>query len=172
MSGYALRTYLLRGSSCVAQRKTPHREAKLLRLWVQIPPGAGLFSSLLYPISSASLIQVPHGGATLLIFLHKNMLSRAVWGEANSLHPDWAKKPVSLLSRQFQLHREAPEADAAVLDGLPLGGHRHPGWSQDHQQEQGVLGKLLKVPKRYSRLRNNVHLTFVHIDFALKPHFI
>ena len=47
------------------------------RLWVQILLAAGLFS-LLYPISSASLIQVPHGGATLLIFLfEKNMLSRA-----------------------------------------------------------------------------------------------
>ena len=37
------------------------------RLWVRIPPGAGIFS-LLYPISGASLIQIPQGGATLLIF--------------------------------------------------------------------------------------------------------
>ena len=43
--------------------------AKLLRSWVRIPPGAGLFSSLLYPISSVPLIQIPHIGATLLIFL-------------------------------------------------------------------------------------------------------
>ena len=40
------------------------------RLWVLIPPVAGHFS-LLYPKSSASLIQVPHGGATLLILLLK-----------------------------------------------------------------------------------------------------
>ena len=39
------------------------------RLWVQIPSSAGLFFSLLCAISSASLIQVPCGGATLLIFL-------------------------------------------------------------------------------------------------------
>ena len=38
------------------------------RSWVRILQGAGLFS-LLYRISSAFLIQVPHGGATLLIFI-------------------------------------------------------------------------------------------------------
>ena len=38
-------------------------------LWVQIPLGAGFSSSLLYPLSSASLVHDPHGGATLLIFL-------------------------------------------------------------------------------------------------------
>ena len=39
--------------------------------------------SLLYPISSASLVQLPHGGATLLILNKKlkNMLSRAASGE-------------------------------------------------------------------------------------------
>ena len=40
------------------------------RLWVRIPLDAGLFS-LLYPISSGSIIQVLRGGATLLIFLYK-----------------------------------------------------------------------------------------------------
>ena len=34
--------------------------------------GAGLFSSPLFHLTSASLIQVPHSGATLLIFLLKN----------------------------------------------------------------------------------------------------
>ena len=42
------------------------------RSWVRIMPGAGLFS----PLSSASLIQVPQGGATLMIFV-KNRLSCA-----------------------------------------------------------------------------------------------
>ena len=49
------------------------------RLWVRIPQGAGLFS-LLFPLSSASLIQVPRGGATLLIFLQK--ICRAMQLEA------------------------------------------------------------------------------------------
>ena len=40
------------------------------RSWVQIQLGTGLFY-LLHPFSSASLIQVPHGGAALLIFLYK-----------------------------------------------------------------------------------------------------
>ena len=40
------------------------------RLWVQIPLGTMLFS-LLHPICGVPLIQVPHGGATLLIFLLK-----------------------------------------------------------------------------------------------------
>ena len=38
------------------------------KLWVQILPGVGLFS-LPYPLSIASLIQVPRGGAALMIFL-------------------------------------------------------------------------------------------------------
>ena len=54
------------------------------RSWVQIPLGAGLFS-LRYHLSSAPLIQAPHGGATLLIFL-QNKLSWAPWGS------DWAQK--------------------------------------------------------------------------------
>ena len=41
--------------------------AKLLKLMFRTPPGAGLFSSLLYPLTSASLIQVAHRGAILLI---------------------------------------------------------------------------------------------------------
>ena len=41
--------------------------AKLLRSWVQIPLGTVVF--LLLPFSGASLIQIPHGGATLLTFL-------------------------------------------------------------------------------------------------------
>ena len=49
--------------------------AKLLRLWARILPGAGLFS-FLYPISSASLIQVPHRDATLLIFIKKICLAK------------------------------------------------------------------------------------------------
>ena len=40
------------------------------RSWFWIPPGAGLFSlHPSYPISSASLIHFPSGGATPLIFL-------------------------------------------------------------------------------------------------------
>ena len=42
--------------------------AKLFKTWVQIPLAAGLFS-ILCTFSSASLIQVPRGGTTLLIFL-------------------------------------------------------------------------------------------------------
>jgi hypothetical protein len=45
-----------------------------------------------------------------------------------------------LLFRQFYLHRETPEADTAVVNGLPVGRHRHSGRSQDHQQEQSVYG--------------------------------
>ena len=37
------------------------------------PAGAWLYSSLLYPRSSTPLIQVPQGGATLLIFLYKKI---------------------------------------------------------------------------------------------------
>ena len=44
------------------------------RSWVQIPPGGELLS-LLYPLSSAPLIQVPQGGETLLIFPIKNSSS-------------------------------------------------------------------------------------------------
>ena len=36
------------------------------------PPSAGLFY-LLYPLNGVSLIQVPQGGATLLIFLFKTI---------------------------------------------------------------------------------------------------
>ena len=43
--------------------------AKLLRFLVQILPGAWLFSILLCLTNSASFIQVPQGGAILLIFL-------------------------------------------------------------------------------------------------------
>ena len=68
---------------------------KLLRSWVWIPAGDGLFSFLLYPISSVSLIQAPHVGATLLITL-KNMLSQAAWGKASLIRTDWEKTFVSL----------------------------------------------------------------------------
>ena len=44
--------------------------AKLLRLWVQIPPGAGLFSP---SITQCFLNLVPQGGAALLIFINKKM---------------------------------------------------------------------------------------------------
>ena len=70
--------------------------AKLLRSWVQIQLGTGHFSSLLSPISSASLIQVPHWGATLLIFL-LNILSHAAWGQACLVRTDWATKLMSHL---------------------------------------------------------------------------
>ena len=46
------------------------------RPWARMAVGSGLFS-LLYPISGASLIQVPQGGATLLISQLKNTLSSA-----------------------------------------------------------------------------------------------
>ena len=46
-----------------------HNPSEFLGSWVWILLGAGLFSSLLYPINSAPLFQVPQGGATLLIYL-------------------------------------------------------------------------------------------------------
>ena len=55
------------------------------------PAGCWAFS-LFCPLSSASLIKVPQGGATLLIFLRKNMLSQAAWGEASLVCMVWAKK--------------------------------------------------------------------------------
>ena len=55
-----------RRAAVVAQRKSTRIVTE--RSWVQIQPGAGLFS-LIYPHSSVSLIQVPWGGETLLIFL-------------------------------------------------------------------------------------------------------
>ena len=42
------------------------------RLLVRMLPGAGPFSSLFCPFSCESLNQVPHGYATLLIFLLKH----------------------------------------------------------------------------------------------------
>ena len=42
---------------------------ELFMAWVQIPLGVGLFRPFSEPIRSTSLIQVPHGGATLLIIL-------------------------------------------------------------------------------------------------------
>ena len=54
------------GSGCrTAVECTPH-DTEVVGL---NPAGYWAFYSLLYPISSASLIQVPQGGATLLIFL-------------------------------------------------------------------------------------------------------
>ena len=56
---------------------------------------------LLYPVSSASLIQFPLGGATLMIFVWKNMLSHAAWGKAQSLiRTDWAKMFLFVLQVQ------------------------------------------------------------------------
>ena len=43
-----------RGSGCSTGGRAHACRAKLLRSWVRIPPGAGLFSTRLYPISSAS----------------------------------------------------------------------------------------------------------------------
>ena len=40
-----------------------------IRSWVQIPPGAELFLSSLSIVSCVASIQVPHGDATLLVFL-------------------------------------------------------------------------------------------------------
>ena len=71
------------------------------RLWVQIPTDAGHFS-LLYPISSATLIQVPHGGATLLIFLSKICLSAQL--EAKRAQYPWIEKKLSFLPLQFLSH--------------------------------------------------------------------
>ena len=62
------------------------------RSWVQIPPGAGLFFSSLYPLSGASLILVPQWGATLFIFQLINQLSCEAWAEASWICRDWAKK--------------------------------------------------------------------------------
>ena len=56
-------TELVGGSGCcTAVEHTPVKQNSW-GCWVWIPLGAGLFSSLLYPISSASLIQVPQKGA-------------------------------------------------------------------------------------------------------------
>ena len=54
-------------------------------LWVWIPLGAELFSSLLYTISNASLIQVSHGGAKNWSS-YKNMLCRTARVEASKLY--------------------------------------------------------------------------------------
>ena len=58
--------------------------------WVRILRVQGMFS-LLYPLSSASLIQDRYGGAQQLIFLFIR-LSHAAWGKASLMHPDWANK--------------------------------------------------------------------------------
>ena len=62
------------GAAVVAQRYSTHIITE--RLWALILPGSEIFS-LLYPLSSESLIQVPRGSETLLIFQQKNMLSNA-----------------------------------------------------------------------------------------------
>ena len=61
--------HFVAGSGCGTVVRTRISGAKLLRLWVRILPGAGLFSSLSIP-QQCVLIKVPQGGATLLIFLH------------------------------------------------------------------------------------------------------
>ena len=50
-----------------------------------------LWFSLLYLLTCASLIQVPRGGATLLIFLH-NKVSCAAWGKTSFIGEDWTIK--------------------------------------------------------------------------------
>ena len=78
------------GSGCsAAVEHTPRNRAE--KSWVQILPGDGLFS-LLYPLMCESLIHFSQGGASLLIFLQKKMLSRAAWGEASLIRMDWAKQ--------------------------------------------------------------------------------
>ena len=74
------------GSGCsTAVEHTPRNRAE--KSWVQILPGDGLFS-LLYPLSSASLIQIPQHNW----FSYKILLSRAAWGEASFIRMDWAKQ--------------------------------------------------------------------------------
>ena len=88
------------------------------RLWVQIPTDAGHFS-LLYPISSATLIQVPHGGATLLIFLSKICLSAQL--EAKRAQYPWIEKKTVFSSFTVSL---ALDADVRpVQDQRPRSDH-------------------------------------------------
>ena len=62
------------------------------RSWVQIPPGAMLFPSLLYPV--CLLNQLPRGGATLLIFLI--ILIKCICGtmqlEAKEVYYPWIEQ--------------------------------------------------------------------------------
>ena len=62
-------------AAVVEQQSSTHLLTE--RSWVQILPGAWPFS-LLSPIGSLSLIQVPQGGATLLIFVLGNSWLRGV----------------------------------------------------------------------------------------------
>ena len=75
------------------------QRSKILEAVGSNPTGCWAFFlivSILSVYSSAPLIQVPHGGATLPIFLFKNMLSFAAWGKETLLHTDWAKKVILL----------------------------------------------------------------------------
>ena len=61
----------------------------------------GAFFSLLYPLSGASLIQDPQGGATLLIFQPKHLLSCARWGKASLIGMNRLKKVSAGLSHSI-----------------------------------------------------------------------
>ena len=76
----------------VAQWCNTLLQSKTLEIAGLNPTGCGLTSSLLYPITNSSLIQVPHGVPTFLIFLFKNMLRPAARGKASLIFKDWAKK--------------------------------------------------------------------------------
>ena len=62
-----------------------------LKSWVRIPQDAWLFSSLFYPFSSVSLIQVPQRGATLLSLLPLKCLAvlEAKHGLIKKYLPSW-----------------------------------------------------------------------------------
>ena len=59
------------GSGCSTMVEHMPAEQNSRGIGIESHQVMGLLSFLLYPISSASLVQVPNGGATLLIFTFK-----------------------------------------------------------------------------------------------------
>ena len=80
----------------------------IMRKWVQIPLGIGLFSSSIfsYFLQWSVLNQVPQGGSSLTVWCgskKKWMPSWAAWGKTDSISSDWVKKthPCSELIKSF-----------------------------------------------------------------------
>ena len=61
-----------------------------------IPAGTGLFSSLLSPISGASLIRSITEVYTTDFPLKKYMLSHSAWGKSSIIPTNWARNPQDL----------------------------------------------------------------------------
>ena len=68
-------------AAVVAQQYSTRLKRKTIEVVGLNPTGCWLFSSLLLPINSASLIQVPRGGATPLFFQLKKCFAMQL--EAN-----------------------------------------------------------------------------------------